>query len=444
MKDASSSSPLLLAMCTQLLAMARPRAVMILKCRAPGDTHTSPVVTISLPRSEEGHYIKVIQWLVFIERSILVVGTSLGSVLFFSSRGSLLLRQVFHGSPVLHLRVRKDTDLLSSGGFEELSVVYANVIARVDMTDLQPLLHKSFYDVEVRQRRGRFGTVPVTNPNTQMVAYQVWDISKNTGRASVCVDGVISGIMALPLFESRQSKQKHYCAITAGLKNVFTVHRLIDDKSSSIASIIMNKIVPAAWSTLTSLTRFFWQDSYEQTQPVEAKPQEFGRASLVTALKDEPRKGERITLSPSGTLAALTDSLGRVLLIDTQALVVIRLWKGYRDAHCFFLDVPVDDKTSAYTPFTSATRILRKQDFFLSLAIYAPRRGLLEIWKLRNGPRLSIIKCGQDFHVIQPAISLHGAKVSSRTKYAPAEVYILHRFSGDVVVVRPRVPSICK
>lgn len=47
----------------------------------------------------------------------------------------------------------------------------------------------------------------------------------------------------------------------------------------------------------------------------------------LTCLKDNPRKGEKLTLSPSGTLAAITDSLGRILLMDTQALVVVRLWK---------------------------------------------------------------------------------------------------------------------
>ncbi len=55
----------------------------------------------------------------------------------------------------------------------------------------------------------------------------------------------------------------------------------------------------------------------------------FVTASPLTCLKDKPRKGEKLTLSPSGTLAAITDSLGRILLLDTQALVVVRLWKVF-------------------------------------------------------------------------------------------------------------------
>jgi Rab3 GTPase-activating protein non-catalytic subunit len=53
----------------------------------------------------------------------------------------------------------------------------------------------------------------------------------------------------------------------------------------------------------------------------------YAAASPLTCLKDSPRKGERLTLSPSGTLAAITDSLGRILLLDTRALVAVRLWK---------------------------------------------------------------------------------------------------------------------
>ena len=53
----------------------------------------------------------------------------------------------------------------------------------------------------------------------------------------------------------------------------------------------------------------------------------FAAASPLTCLKDSPRKGERLTLSPSGTLAAITDSLGSILLLDTHALVAVRLWK---------------------------------------------------------------------------------------------------------------------
>jgi hypothetical protein len=51
-------------------------------------------------------------------------------------------------------------------------------------------------------------------------------------------------------------------------------------------------------------------------------------ASLVTYLKDPVRKGERLAVAPGGSLAAVADSLGRVLLVDVHAVVVVRIWKA--------------------------------------------------------------------------------------------------------------------
>lgn len=63
-------------------------------------------------------------------------------------------------------------------------------------------------------------------------------------------------------------------------------------------------------------------------------------ASPLTCIKDHPRKAEKLTLSPSGTLAAITDSLGRILLLDTQALVVVRLWKVFFWTFSFLSPLP--------------------------------------------------------------------------------------------------------
>lgn len=112
--------------------------------------------------------------------------------------------------------------------------------------------------------------------------------------------------------------------------------------------------MPAAASTIASFSKLIWRSNDQSPKRPEAKTQSFARgrfscvslitsqdyitlwlklvknvgaASSLTCIKDYPRKGEKLTLSPSGTLAAITDSLGRILLLDTQALVVVRLWK---------------------------------------------------------------------------------------------------------------------
>lgn len=131
--------------------------------------------------------------------------------------------------------------------------------------------------------------------------------------------------------------------------------RLSEDRGRSLVGAILSKVVPAAASTIASFSKLIWRsnDQSPKRKP-EAKTQSFARgrfhaslipsifenpsmalnlcqnvgaASSLTCIKDYPRKGEKLMLSPSGTLAAITDSLGRILLLDTQALVVVRLWK---------------------------------------------------------------------------------------------------------------------
>eukprot|EP01035_Chromulina_nebulosa_P020645 gene20645-26767_t len=49
-------------------------------------------------------------------------------------------------------------------------------------------------------------------------------------------------------------------------------------------------------------------------------------------IDDTKRRALRISMDPSGRFAALADNLGRVLLYDVISQVIIRIWKGLREA----------------------------------------------------------------------------------------------------------------
>lgn len=146
-------------------------------------------------------------------------------------------------------------------------------------------------------------------------------------------------------------------------------------------------------------------------------------------LKDHPRKGEKLTLSPSGTLAAITDSLGRILLLDTQALVVVRLWKGYRDANCLFMEMLVSMNSAGAS---SSHHEPSKSDYCLCLAIHAPRKGIIEVWQMRTGPRLLTIQCAKGSKLLQPTYRF-GSSLDS--PYVPLEVFLLNGDSGQLSVL---------
>ena len=107
-------------------------------------------------------------------------------------------------------------------------------------------------------------------------------------------------------------------------------------------------------------------------------------ASLLD-FEDVKRRILRVSLAPSGLLVAAADNVGRVSLYDLRMNVVVRQWKGVRDAK-----VAWDDRGSA-GPGLGST---------LVLAIYAPQVGLLSLYALLHGACLRSIPVGMQCHIL--------------------------------------------
>jgi hypothetical protein len=71
-----------------------------------------------------------------------------------------------------------------------------------------------------------------------------------------------------------------------------------------------------------------------------------------------------------------------------------------------------------------------KSDYCLCLAIHAPRKGIIEVWQMRTGPRLLTIQCAKGSKLLQPAYRF--GSNSSSSPYIPLEVFLLNGDSGQV------------
>lgn len=60
---------------------------------------------------------------------------------------------------------------------------------------------------------------------------------------------------------------------------------------------------------------------------------------MRAGLYDSQRHGTVVAVSPDRRLAAVADNVGRVAVLDVQRGHLIRLFKGYRDAQCAFVQV---------------------------------------------------------------------------------------------------------
>ncbi|KAJ3683411.1 hypothetical protein LUZ60_013638 [Juncus effusus] len=362
---------------------------------------------------------------------VLAVGTTVGYLVFYSISGELIHKQSIYPARILRLKFRERKgkgNSLQESGSDELSIVFPGVIARFDGADIQSMLKKwtdeggsrswkRSFSEETEESEGSFAKVP----------FQLWNVNK----FGSCADAAIVGLMPPPLLEI-QSSERYYRAVTIGDDSVISAYRLSEDRSRSLVGAILQKVGTATISTISSFSQILWRRELSPAKKSRPKPQSFAKVSGLTCVKDPPRKGERMTLSPGGTLAAVTDSLGRILLLDTQALVVVRLWKGYRDAHCLFVEMlATKDKSN------NKSYGYNKSDYCLCLAIHAPRKGIIEIWQMRTGPRLLTIQCPKGSKMLQPSIRVSSDSVSSF--YNPLEVYLLNGDSGQLFILNQHI-----
>nr|XP_004294100.2 PREDICTED: rab3 GTPase-activating protein non-catalytic subunit [Fragaria vesca subsp. vesca] len=412
---------LLCAIDTHCIALANRSVIVVLGWADPDQTRVKIRPELS---PIEAEHVTAIEWLVFDEMRVVVAGTSAGCLLFYSLAGHLIHKQMVYPARIIRLRVRgTKRDLNHDTSSEEVCVVMPGILARFDGNDIQNMLQQWFQETQSQFWDQNRRSDDFENSHGKL-PYQLWSVSKYGS----CADAAITGIMPPPLMEI-QSSEHYFCGITVGEDAVISAFRLSEDKSRSFVGALLSKVVPATFSTIATFSKLLWRSEQTSPKKLEEKPQSFARASPLTCLKDFPRKGEKLTLSPSGTLAAITDSLGRILLLDTQALVIVRLWKGYRDANCLFTEMLVNKDTSA-----SSSRYYEptKSDYCLCLVIHAPRKGIIEIWQMRTGQRLRSFVCAKGSKILQPTYRF-GSSIAS--PYVPLEVFLLNGDSGQISVL---------
>jgi hypothetical protein len=104
---------------------------------------------------------------------------------------------------------------------------------------------------------------------------------------------------------------------------------------------------------------------------------------------DSPRQITLCTVDPEGDLAATADTLGRVSLIDLSTKQVIRMWKGFRDTSCYWLQVPQTNKEKPW-----------QKSKVLYLVIHSRQRRVVEVWRTRHGPRVKTMQVGREAQVV--------------------------------------------
>uniref|UniRef100_A0A669DKL6 RAB3 GTPase activating protein subunit 2 (non-catalytic) n=1 Tax=Oreochromis niloticus TaxID=8128 RepID=A0A669DKL6_ORENI len=344
-----------------------------------------------------------------------VVGFTSGYVRFYTESGVLLLAQLLHEDPVLRLKCRTYEIPRHPGvteQHEELSILYPAAMVTIDGFSLFQSLRACRNQVA---RAAAAGNDVIQPPP---LAYKKWGLQE----MDTIVDHSSVGIMTLCVFDQMKNASilggfnasvkgsppamSQYVTVGSGPYTGF--YYAIEGSSqpllSHVAMAVASKLTSALFSAASGWLGWN-KNKNEEEAPQKQKPkvEPATPLSIRFGLPDSRRHGESICLSPCNTLAGVTDDFGRVTLLDLARGIAIRMWKGYRDAQLGWLQVPEERSERDLSPSASLPR-----RHALFLIIYAPRRGILEVWAMQQGPRVGAFTVGKHCRLLYAGYRLMG------------------------------------
>uniref|UniRef100_A0A665UX73 RAB3 GTPase activating protein subunit 2 (non-catalytic) n=1 Tax=Echeneis naucrates TaxID=173247 RepID=A0A665UX73_ECHNA len=419
-----------LSPCSDLLVVAREQKAVFLSAKWCTDNSGREEMTLAVSwtgtlSTEEGECVSssVCIPLASQKRSstgrpdwtCVVVGFTSGYVRFYTENGVLLLAQLLHEDPVLRLKCRTYEIPRHPGvteQHEELSILYPAALVTIDGFSLFQSLRACRNQVA---RAAAAGSDVIQPPP---LAYKKWGLQD----MDTIVDHSSVGIMTLCVFDQMKNASilggfnasvkgsppamSQYVTVGGGPYTGFyyAVEGSSQPLLSHVALAVASKLTSALFSAASGWLG--WNKNKNEEEAVQKQKPKVEAATplgIRFGLPDSRRHGESISLSPCNTLAGVTDDFGRVTLLDLARGIAIRMWKGYRDAQLGWLQVPEEQSDRGFSPSASLPR-----RHALFLVIYAPRRGILEVWAMQQGPRVGAFTVGKHCRLLFAGYHLMG------------------------------------
>uniref|UniRef100_A0A8C7L9F9 RAB3 GTPase activating protein subunit 2 (non-catalytic) n=1 Tax=Oncorhynchus kisutch TaxID=8019 RepID=A0A8C7L9F9_ONCKI len=322
----------------------------------------------------------------------IVVGFSSGYVRFYTESGVLLLAQLLNEDPVLRLKCRTYEIPRHPGvteQHEELSILYPAALVTIDGFSLFQSLRACRNQVA---RAAAAGSEVVQPPP---LAYKKWGLQD----MDAIVDHSSVGIMTLCVFDQMRNASilgGFHASVKGSLPAMSQYITVGEDPTqgssqpllSHVALAVASKLTSALFTAASGWLGWKKQNEEEPTQKQKPKVEPATPLAVRFGLPDSRRHGESICLSPCNTLAGVTDDFGRFLLNWIKALL------GW---------VQVSEGRGESSPSAPLPR--RHAQF---LVIYAPRRGILEVWGTQQGPRVGAFTVGKHCRLLYAGYRLMG------------------------------------
>ncbi|XP_059616459.1 rab3 GTPase-activating protein non-catalytic subunit [Phlebotomus argentipes] len=338
--------------------------------------------------------------------TLICVGLSSGFVQFYLDFGALLYTQQFHTEPIQSIKAQS-----GKRSNEEIHISYTSCVCIVQGVHLFQILRT------LRQQHFKNHT----NSSDQLletIPYRKWGYG---GKSTAINDSVVVGSQMTCAFDHllntslesgfyakyRSTPAQNSLVLATGTKPYVGFHYakegFVQPVLADVARAVASKIKSALPGWLTGKQPSVAESQTPPPVPAESMFCRFG-------LCDIQRSASAVWLAPGNQLAAVADALGRIVIIDCRRGLAVRIFKGYRDAQCSFIEVVEKvPKSTALNPVKPRRAIF--------LVILAPRRGVLEIWPLQKGPKVAAFVASKHSQLLYSPHGLMGFTTGARPKY---------------------------
>ncbi|XP_002069254.2 rab3 GTPase-activating protein regulatory subunit [Drosophila willistoni] len=349
-----------------------------------------------------------------VEWTCVALGLTSGLVVFYADNGKKLFSQCCQEDPVISIKLKSPPR--HSEGDSLLYLVYGRCVCFIKGQDILATLSNCRYNLQrgalERSSAPSVDVVPFQKYKFKQVRENILnDAAISTTQRPASYDHIVEQSIGFGYFAKVQETPPQRAQILGIGAEPFLGFFQAEEgyKTVSIGEVAKDVIGMAYKNLLGGLFR---RAPEKPITPEENPlPVPYKEAPMRTRcrLYDGKRDGISLVIAPGrGHLAAVTDNLDRVMLVDTQQSLILRVWKGYRDAQCGF--VQVKEKS------VRGLKTHRRRALFL--VIYVPRLGCLDIWALQNGPKVAafnVCKSGQLIYVNHnPLTALSGSGLSRK------------------------------
>ncbi|XP_026732336.1 rab3 GTPase-activating protein regulatory subunit [Trichoplusia ni] len=334
----------------------------------------------------------------------IIVGFKNGSVGFYTNTGHLMLLEKFDEKPVLKISCHTGTYGTLP---DDIHILFQSSECIISASSL----YQTLRNAKAHLAKVHAGIKDDYTVDSRSLGIRKWMFSDQEVMNDAAVVGLdlkntYDHLLAASTYGGydiwyRSVPPVNTLILAAGAQPYIGFHYALEGGTipplQDVARVVANKIKSALPGWLGG----------NSTENIAAGNEPLIRSEVLSkrnGLYDGQRQGNVVAISPDRRLAAIADSFGRVAVLDVTRGHLIRLFKGYRDAQCAFVQIfDMNDKK----PQLSVVKDLRRAIF---LIIYSPKKGLIDIRLMQKGDRVATFTATKNGKLLYNTCGLVGAE----------------------------------